>query len=120
MRAPKGKNPKPQYNSTCGRALREGLRAKVLAAAVKNAKRRFSIPSTENYFGGIQYENAMIDNGCNSLLLPFPLTNLDALRKFEGADFSWEIAYSQGTGASFSYSSYQPNRWIASWGYCLG
>lgn len=94
--------PNPQYHSPRGIALREGLPEKVLAVAVKNAKRRFYIPSTENYFGGIQYDYVMIDNGCNSFLLPFPTANPDALRMYEGSDFSWEIAYSQGTGAVHS------------------
>ena len=42
----------------------------------------------------------MIDNGCNTCLLPFPKDNRETiLAPFEKASYIWEIAWSGGTGA---------------------
>lgn len=69
----------------------------IMAIAMKNAKKRFFVPSSENSFGGIPYSNVMIDNGCSSLLLPFP--GVDVLQAFAGGDYVWKIRSSGGTGA---------------------
>lgn len=81
--------------------MRDGLPENILAVAVKNARHRFFIPSVDNSFGGIQYDFVMIDNGSNSLLLPFP-SNLEMLQQYQDPIFSWEILCSQGTGAVHS------------------
>ena len=77
--------------------MRENLRSEILAVALKNARQRFFIPSTENHFGGIKYDFVMIDCGCNSMLLPFP-SSLASLNQYNDAIYSWQIFWSQGTG----------------------
>ena len=39
----------------------------------------------------------MIDSGCNSLLLPFPV-DMDALLAFHSGQYFWEVVWSLGTG----------------------
>ncbi|CAB9524316.1 expressed unknown protein [Seminavis robusta] len=85
-----------EYESRRGKATREGLREEILGVAVKNARMRFFIPSTDNSFGGIKYTFVMIDSGCDSMLLPFP-SNADDLRVFEEDIFTWQIFCSGGT-----------------------
>jgi hypothetical protein len=70
----------------------------VLAIAARNRKRRFFVPSTDNTFCGIRYEQVMIDSGCNSFLLPFP-ENPNDLTSLEGDQYRWSISSSGGTGA---------------------
>lgn len=42
----------------------------------------------------------MIDNGCNTCLLPFPKDNRDyILAPFQKPAYTWEVAWSGGTGA---------------------
>jgi hypothetical protein len=43
----------------------------------------------------------MIDNGCNSLLLPFP-EPASQLDQFRDVFFSWSISHSRGTGPASS------------------
>jgi hypothetical protein len=81
--------------------MRGGLREEILAVAVKNARMRFFIPSTDNGFGGIKNSFVMIDSGCNSMLLPFP-SNADDLRLFEDDIFTWQIFCSEGKEAVHS------------------
>ena len=69
----------------------------IKAIAMRNAKKRFFVPSSENSFGGIPYPYVMIDNGCSSLLLPFP--GVDVLRAFIGPEYNWKISSSGGNGA---------------------
>ena len=64
-----------------------------------NNKSRIFVPGKNNTFAGISYEFVMIDNGCNSFLLPFP-TERTALEQFKATEqFTWHISYSMGTGA---------------------
>ena len=81
--------------------MRENLREEVIVVAMKNARQRFFIPSVDNYFGGIQYDFVMIDNGSNSLLLPFP-SSPEVLQQYNDAIFSWEILWSEEPGAVHS------------------
>eukprot|EP00339_Tiarina_fusa_P017230 CAMPEP_0117010290 /NCGR_PEP_ID=MMETSP0472-20121206/9108_1 /TAXON_ID=693140 ORGANISM="Tiarina fusus, Strain LIS" /NCGR_SAMPLE_ID=MMETSP0472 /ASSEMBLY_ACC=CAM_ASM_000603 /LENGTH=63 /DNA_ID=CAMNT_0004712787 /DNA_START=20 /DNA_END=208 /DNA_ORIENTATION=+ len=62
--APEGDNESPRGT----KAMRESLQEQILAVAVKNARARFFIPSTDNHFCGLQYDYVMIDSGCNSVL----------------------------------------------------
>ncbi|KAG7357822.1 hypothetical protein IV203_014409 [Nitzschia inconspicua] len=94
--ASEGDNESPR-----GKAMRESLQEKILAVALKNARARFFIPSTDNYFCGLKYDYVMIDSGCNSVLLPFP-SSIDELTQFHDEIFSWQVFCSQGTGAIHS------------------
>lgn len=78
------------------RALRRGLPPHVKAVAMRNAKMRYFVPSTANYFAGEKYEYVMVDNGCNSFLLPYR-TALAA--RFTGDQYRWVVSSSKGTGA---------------------
>jgi hypothetical protein len=77
-------------------ALRNGLPPRVKAVACRNAKNRFFVPSKANYFGRLQYDFVMLDNGCNSLLLPF---KDEVATAFSGTEYAWTIQSSSGTGA---------------------
>ena len=92
---------KGKYESPRGKAMREGFREEILAVALKNARARFFIPSTDNSFCGIKYDFVMIDSGCNSMLLPFP-SNANDLRRFEEDIYTWQIYWPRGTGAVHS------------------
>jgi hypothetical protein len=76
--------------------LRANLPPYIKALALRNSKKRFFVPSSMNSFGGISYPNVMIDNGCSSLLLPYP--GMEALQAFSSNDFIWKIGSSGGTG----------------------
>jgi hypothetical protein len=73
----------------------------VLAFAARTKKNRFFIPSKSNAFAGVPYENVMVDNGCNSALLPFP-TDKGSLEDFANARFIWSVSQSMGTGVVHS------------------
>ena len=68
----------------------------VLAVAAMNNRSRLFIPGKENFFAGIRYEFVMIDNGCNSLLLPFP-EPASQLEQFRDVLFSWSVSHSRRT-----------------------
>lgn len=68
----------------------------ILAVAKKNNKKRFFIPSSMNEFAGIHYPHMMIDNGCSSMLLPFP--GEEALCEFADDNHIWRIGGFRGTG----------------------
>lgn len=70
-----------------------GEAAIVLAFAARNKKNRFFILSKSNAFSNMPYENVMIDNGCNSTLLPFP-TDGGSLRVFATRRFTWSVSQS--------------------------
>jgi len=77
----------------------------VVLLARRNVRRRFFLPSKENYFGGWKVEAAMIDNGCNGMLLP--LRNKGDLQQltlhFRESDYNWEIVRGKGVqGPSLS------------------
>jgi len=74
---------------------RANLPPYIKALAMRNHKKRFFIPSLMNSFGGIPYRNVMIDNGCSTLLLPYP--GMEALQAFSSKDFIWKIGSSGGT-----------------------
>jgi len=80
----------------------EWCNANVVIYAYQNMHSRFFIPSRENYFGGLKVDVVMIDNGCNSLLIPLP-PSLDFLQKqFPSPMYPWELI--KGTtvcGSSF-------------------
>ena len=64
--------------------------------AFRNEKNRFFIPSKANYFGGLKYDFVMIDNGCNSILLPY---KNEVATTFRGPEYNWKIPRPAGTGA---------------------
>ena len=75
----------------------------VLAYAAKNNRSRMYLPEKNNFIGGIQYENVLIDCGCSSILLPFPGDGSVLKEKYlDKLSFYWEIAKSKGTGAVHS------------------
>lgn len=76
----------------------------ILAFAARNRKNHFFIPSKLNAIGGVAFETVMIDSGCGSLLLPFPLlgtTAVDALARYAVAGlYDWTVSQSRdSTGA---------------------
>jgi hypothetical protein len=79
-----------------GNGQKKLRRWNIFAVAARNAKNRFFIPSRTNKFAGIPYEYVMVDNRCNSILLPF---KEEALTVFGADRFQWKIAQSRGTGA---------------------
>ena len=93
---------KTDDGSPRGKAMRQSLPEKFLAVAMKNARHRFFIPSMDNSFGGVQYDYVMVDNGSNSLLLPFPVQNAAILQQYEDGIYSWDILTSTGTDAVHS------------------
>lgn len=65
--------------------------------AYKNRKNRFFIPSKKNYFNNYQVEYIMIDNGCNTLLLPIKENYIEFLYKeFPLEKYRWIIDESKG------------------------
>lgn len=91
-----------EQNATSPRALAmRTLPDEILAVALRNDRKRFFAPSGHNTFAGIRYEYVMIDSGCNSLLMPFPV-NINDLRQFSGDEFFWEVNWSRGVGAIMS------------------
>lgn len=72
----------------------------VLLIARRNKSNHFYIPTQDTTFCGIVCKNVMIDNGCNTCLLPFPQENRETvLAPFQTPDYAWEVAWSGGTGA---------------------
>ncbi|KAL3908831.1 MAG: hypothetical protein SGILL_008330 [Bacillariaceae sp.] len=71
----------------------------VIAVGAMNNRSRIFVPGKNNTFAGIPYEFVMIDNGCNSLLLPFPAER-SVLNKFMAPEqFTWRVSHSTGIGA---------------------
>ena len=62
------------------RKLRQ-LPQHIHAVPARNAKNRFFIPSKTIHFAGMRCDCVMIDNGCNSFLLPF---NEECMTRFSG------------------------------------
>lgn len=83
-------------DSPMARKLRRELPPHVDVVAARNAKNRFFIPSKTNYFAGIRYDYVMIENGCNSFLLPF---KEECMTRYSGEMYQWQISQSRGTGA---------------------
>ena len=52
---------------------------------------RYFVPSTENYFAGEKYEYVMVDNGCNSFLLPYRAA---LVARFSGVQYRWIVSTS--------------------------
>jgi hypothetical protein len=44
-----------------------------------NHRNRCFIPSTKNYFAGVQVKKVLVDSGCSSILLPIEENSLDSL-----------------------------------------
>ena len=84
-------------DSPMAKKLRRELPQHIYAVAARNAKNRFFIPSKTNHFAGMLYEYVMIDNGCNSFLLPFNEEYTRTL--FSEERYKWKISQSKGTGA---------------------
>jgi len=76
--------------------------AQVLSYAARGRNKRFYIPSTENYFGGIRVNNIMFDSGCSTLLLPYPLETSFPPELLNNSLYSWVVGTSRGTGAVHS------------------
>jgi hypothetical protein len=69
----------------------------LIALAKMNGKRRFFLASKENYFAGLQIQEVMIDNGCNTLLIPIRNGQLASfVDRFPNTEYSWEIRDSKG------------------------
>jgi hypothetical protein len=74
---------------------------KVLCFAARTRRGRFYIPSKDNVFGGMVVENVLIDSGCSSLLLSFPLEHGFPL-EWRTDEYNWVVSFSRGTRAVHS------------------
>jgi hypothetical protein len=76
-----------------------------------NHRNRCFIPSTKNYFAGVQVKKVLVDSGCSSILLPIEENSLDSLfLRFPSDVFIASIGGSPGVGDGslvllFSYFS---------------
>ena len=88
------------------RSLRQEVQAydhpQVLCFAARNRRGRFYIPCTTNNFGGVHVAHVLIDSGCSSLLLPFPLNSSFPQALLLQARYKWTVSFSRGTGAIHS------------------
>ena len=73
----------------------------VLCFAARNRRGRFYIPVTNNDFGGILVDHVLLDSGCSTLLLPFPLT-AGFPNVFCTSRYFWTVSSSRGPGAIHS------------------
>lgn len=67
---------------------------------MKNAKKRFFVPSSDNVFGAIRFARVMIDSGCSTLLLPYP--GRDILQSLAGNEYLWRVGKSSGVGPVYT------------------
>ena len=74
----------------------------VLCFAARNRRGRFYIPCTANSFGGVPVAHVLLDSGCSSLLLPFPLNSSFPQAFFLHARYKWTVSFLRGTGAIHS------------------
>jgi|GEM_PF-6137969 len=64
-----------------------------------NHRNRSFIPSTKNYFGGIQIKKVLCDTGCSTILLPLEENQLHELfSNFSSPDFIISIGGSENNG----------------------
>jgi hypothetical protein len=61
-----------------------------------NAKKNFFVPSTKNFFGGIQVTELKCDSGCNSMLLPITTIH-EIFKKFPCKEYRFQITHGNGT-----------------------
>ena len=74
------------------------LPAGVIAVGAMNNRSRIFVPGKNNIFAGIPYEFVMIDNGCNSFLLPFPAERSVLSQFMAPEQYTWRVPHSTGTG----------------------
>ena len=64
-----------------------------------NHRNRCFIPSTENFFAGVQVKKVLVASGCSSILLPFEENSLHSLfQRFSSDNFIASIGGSTGVG----------------------
>jgi hypothetical protein len=68
---------------------------------IANSRRRFFLPTKENYFGGYRVEYVMIDTGCNTSLLPIHNVGVfkQLIERFPVKEYKWTIQGSSGVAA---------------------
>ena len=72
----------------------------MLCFAARNRRGRFYIASTTNNFGGVPVtHHVLLDAGCSSRLLPFPLNSSFPQVFSVQARYKWTVPCSRGTGA---------------------
>ena len=74
----------------------------VICFAARNHRGRFYIPCTTNEFGGLSVAHVLLDSGCSSLLLPFPLESGFPENLLLPEIYKWSVSFSRGTGAIHS------------------
>lgn len=74
-------------------------RPHVLCFVASNHRGCFYIPCKRNSFGGVPVDNVLLDSGCSSLLLPYPLVNGFPPELLNPAQCNWVVSSSRGTGA---------------------
>jgi len=68
--------------------------------AVKNKRKRYFLPSQQNFFAGIHIPYCMMDSGCGSLLLPLDNKSLDFItNNFSSHSYLWKVGGTKGVGA---------------------
>ena len=73
-----------------------GLPSHIKAVAMRNAKKRFFVPSSDNTFGAICFTRALVDSGRSTVLLPCPgRAILESLARDECL---WRVGSSSGVG----------------------
>jgi hypothetical protein len=64
-----------------------------------NHRNRCFIPSTKNYFAGVQVKKVLVDSGCSSILLPIEENSVDSLfQRFSSDNFIASIGGSTRVG----------------------
>jgi hypothetical protein len=75
--------------------------AQVLFFACANKKKRYFLPTKENYFGRVKIEYMMVDSGCNSFLLPLKENQIEELvSKFKPDNSTWSISMGGSNGVA--------------------
>ena len=81
-------------------SLKEKATFHVLFFAFANSRKRFFLPSSQNFFGEVPMPFCMIDSGANTFLLPLDDKLLGHLDKLYGNErYFWSISQSGGVGA---------------------
>jgi hypothetical protein len=76
--------------------------------AMMNTKRRYFLPSTQNYFGGVRVKRVLCDSGCSTILLPKEVGELDSIFVEHQSKCDFEITSSTNVGGRSPCLSVKP------------
>jgi hypothetical protein len=97
--SPESRRPRRLNNDEAAAAYNH---SHVLCFAARNRRGRFYIICNTNEFGGTHVDNVLLDSGCSTLLLPYPLATGFPTSFLETARYQWIVSSSRGTGAVHS------------------